>query len=129
MRLWGLTNGNFSQEGNRGRVLGELTIWCSDWTNGKDEISPWPTLAEMKWEGDDRAKTNVGRFPPLPREKGPVSLSWNQLPVVEQYPLDQVCKIPTMEDVYLPVDPDIEPEKEFLWSEELDEAISASLDD
>jgi hypothetical protein len=29
---------------------------------------------------------------------------WNQLPAIEQYSMDQVCKIPTMENVYLPVD-------------------------
>jgi len=53
---WGIL-GNFNQEGNLGRILGEQTIWCDDWLEGKDEVAPWPSLAEMKWEGDDRAKT------------------------------------------------------------------------
>ncbi|USP80996.1 uncharacterized protein yc1106_08270 [Curvularia clavata] len=119
LRRCGL-NGNFKEVGNFGRVLGEPTIWCRDWQNGKDEVTPWPSVAEMRWEGDDRAKTGVGRFLPLPREEGPPGLTWSQLPVVEQYPMDEVCKIPTMEDVYLPVDYYIEPEYEYLWSKELE---------
>ncbi|KAL1792390.1 hypothetical protein ACET3X_008897 [Alternaria dauci] len=120
--------GNFEDVGNYGRALGEQTIWCNDWQNGKDEIAPWPSMAEMKWEGDDRAKTGVGRFLPLPREEGPPGLMWNQLPVIEQYPIDQVCKIPTMEDVYLPVDYDIEEDHEYLWSKELEKDIDAFLE-
>ncbi|KAL6710860.1 hypothetical protein ACN47E_007917 [Coniothyrium glycines] len=128
LRKLGL-DGNFDMKGNFGRALGEKTIWCKDWMTGKDEIAPWPTMAEMKWEGDDRAKTGVGRFLPLPREQGPPSLPWNQLPVVEQYAIDQICKVPTMEDVYLPVDDVIESDKEYLWSHELDQEIEASLDE
>ncbi|KAE8848123.1 hypothetical protein PTNB73_01965 [Pyrenophora teres f. teres] len=120
--------GNFDELGNLGRALGMPTIWCKDWMNGKDEVSPWPSIAEMKWEGDDRAKTGVGRFLPLPREEGPPGLLWNQLPVVEQYPMDQVCKIPTMEDVYLPVDWDIEEDHEYLWSKDLEQAMDAFLE-
>jgi hypothetical protein len=37
-------------------------------------------------------------------------LPWNQLPCVDQYPIDQVARIPAMEDVYLPVDDQIEGE-------------------
>jgi hypothetical protein len=127
LNKWGIS-GNFDQHGNLSRVLGEQTIWCQDWRNGKDEIAPWPSIAELKWEGDDRAKTGVGRFPPLPREEGPPGLPWNQLPCVEQYPIDQVARIPTMEDVYLPVDDQIEEDHEYLWSKELEEAIDAFLD-
>ncbi|KAH7090728.1 hypothetical protein FB567DRAFT_298892 [Paraphoma chrysanthemicola] len=127
LNKWGLL-GNFDQQGNFGRVLGEPTIWCRDWENGKDEIAPWPSLAEMKWEGDDRAKTGVGRFLPLPREEGPPGLAWNQLPCVEQYPIDQVARIPTMEDVYLPVDDQIEEEMEYLWSKDLEKAMDDDMD-
>lgn len=127
MEKWGVY-GNFDRTGNLGRVLGERTIWCDDWLNGKDEIAPWPCIAELKWEGDDRAKTGVGRFFPLPREEGPPGLSWNQLPVVDQYPMDQVALIPTMEDVYLPVDAQIEEEKEYLWSKDLQDAMDDFLD-
>lgn len=127
LNKWGLF-GNFDQHGNLSRVLGEQTIWCHDWQNGKDEIAPWPSMAELKWEGDDRAKTGVGRFPPLPREEGPAGLPWNQLPCVEQYPIDQVARIPTMEDVYLPIDDQIEEDHEYLWSKDLEEAMGAFLD-
>lgn len=127
LHRWGIF-GNFEQYGNLGRVLGEQTIWCHDWTRGKDEIAPWPSLAELKWEGDDRAKTGVGRFLPLPREEAPPGLAWNQLPIVEQYPMDQVARIPTMEDVYLPVDDQIEEQMEYLWSQELGDAIDKFLD-
>ena len=126
LRRCGL-DGNYKQVGNFGRVLGEQTIWCHDWENGKDEVAPWPSAAEMKWEGDDRAKTGVGRFLPLPREDGPPGLMWNQLPAIEQYPIDQVCKIPTMEDVYLPVDYHIEPDHEYLWSKDLEQEMDALL--
>ncbi|RAR00533.1 hypothetical protein DDE82_004535 [Stemphylium lycopersici] len=127
LRRCGL-DGNYKQVGNSGRVLGEQTIWCQDWENGKDEVAPWPSAAEMKWEGDDRAKTGVGRFLPLPREDGPPGLMWNQLPAIEQYPIDQVCKIPTMEDVYLPVDYHIEPDHEYLWSKALEQEMDALLE-
>ncbi|KAF2036207.1 hypothetical protein EK21DRAFT_96171 [Setomelanomma holmii] len=125
---WGL-HGNFDQRGNLGRVLGEPTIWCRDWLNGKDETAPWPSLAEMKWEGDDRAKTGVGRFLPLPREEGPPGLAWNQLPCIEQYPIDQVARIPTMEDIYLPVDDQIEEKREYLWSKDLEKAMDEFMDE
>ena len=127
MRRCGLS-GNYDQIGNHSRALGEKTIWCADWENGKDEIAPWPCLAEMKWEGDDRAKTGVGRFPPLPREQGPVSLPWNQLQAVEQYPLDQIARIPTMEDVYLPVDEIDDEVKYDLLNKDLEDAMDAYLE-
>ncbi|UPX16037.1 uncharacterized protein EKO05_0006462 [Ascochyta rabiei] len=127
MRRCGL-KGNFDQTGNHGRILGEKTIWCEDWQNGKDEIAPWPCLAELKWEGDDRAKTGVGRYPPLPREQGPVGLPWNQLQAVEQYPLDQIACIPTMEDVYLPVDEIGEEVKYSLLNKNLEDAMDAYLE-
>lgn len=120
--------GNFDQTGNYSRILGEQTIWCQDWQNGKDEIAPWPCMAEMRWEGDDRAKTGVGRFPPLPREQGPVGISWSQLQVVEQYPLDQIARIPTMEDVYLPVDKIDDEVKYNLLNKDLEDAMDAYLE-
>jgi hypothetical protein len=127
LNKWGLF-GNFNEQGNMSRVLGEPTIWCRDWETGKDDIAPWPSTAELKWEGDDRAKTGVGRYPPLPREQGPPGLPWNQLPCVEQFPIDQVARIPTMEDVYLPVDDQIEEEMAYLWSRNLEEAMDDFLD-
>lgn len=127
MRRCGL-QGNFEQIGNYGRALGSRTIWCKDWQNGKDEIAPWPCLAELRWEGDDRAKTGVGRFPPLPREQGPPGLSWNQLQAVEQYAIDQIARIPTMEDVFLPVDEIDDEVKYDLLNKDLEVAMEAHLE-
>ncbi|OSS50412.1 hypothetical protein B5807_05182 [Epicoccum nigrum] len=120
--------GNFNQKGNRGQALGENTIWCVDWQNGKEDIAPWPCLAEMKWEGDDRAKTKVGRFLPLPREEVPFGLAWSQMQVIEQYPLDQVARIPSMEDIYLPVDEIDDEVKYDLINKDLEDAINAYLE-
>lgn len=119
---------NLNHDGNLSLVLGEKTIWCENWQDGKEDISPWPTLAEMKWEGDDRAKTNVGRFLPLPREMGAPGITWSQLQVVEQYPLDQVAKIPTMEDIYLPVDEIGDEVKYDLITKDLADAMDAMLE-
>lgn len=94
---------------NRGTVLCQQTIWCSKWDPKKDR-SPWPSNAEMKWEGDDRAKTSVGRFLPLPREPGNATVAWHHLHALPQYELDEVRKIPTLEDILLPVD-EIDDEK------------------
>ncbi|KAL1606696.1 hypothetical protein SLS60_004103 [Paraconiothyrium brasiliense] len=122
-----MPNANLSMTGNTSRVLGMKTIWCSDWMNGKDEISPWPSLAEMKWEGDDRAKTACGRFLPLPREPGAPTIPWGQLQVIEQYTLDQVQCIPTMEDVYLPVDEIEEEDIPKCLNQDLLDALDESL--
>ncbi|KAH7117038.1 hypothetical protein B0J11DRAFT_443216 [Dendryphion nanum] len=119
---------NLHTEGNASLVLGEKTIWCHDWENGKEEVAEWPTYAEMKWEGDDRAKTAVGRFLPLPREMGAPGIIWSQLQVVDQYPLDQVCRIPTMEDVYAPVDEIEDDVKYYLVSHDLEDAIDEFLE-
>ncbi|KAF3046796.1 hypothetical protein E8E11_002346 [Didymella keratinophila] len=127
MRRCGL-QGNFEQVGNHGLALGAKTIWCKDWKNGKDDIAPWPCMAELKWEGDDRAKTGVGRYPPLPREQGPPGIPWNQLQAIEQYPVDQIARIPTMEDVYLPVDEIDDEVKYDLLNKDLEEAMDTYLE-
>lgn len=114
--------------GNRGLVLGEQTIWCENWQDGKDDIAPWPDHAEAKWEGDDRAKTGVGRFLPLPREPGAPGIQWGQLQVIEQYPMDQVARIPTMEDIYLPVDEIDDEVKYDLITKDLEDAMDAYLE-
>ncbi|KAF3008984.1 hypothetical protein E8E13_011526 [Curvularia kusanoi] len=135
LQLSGLYH-NANQTGNYSLVLGERTIWCKDWQNGKEEIAPWPSPEEMKWEGDDRAKTNVGRYLPLPREQDwtiytrldKVQNSWSTLQVVEQYPLDQVARIPSLEDVYYPVDEIDDSVKYDLLTKDLLDAMDAYLE-
>lgn len=112
---------------NYGYVLGERTIWCQDWMNGKEEISLWPCTGEMRWEGEQRAQTGTGRFLPLPREPNVFNWPWYQLKAIEQYPLDRVCRVPTMEDVYLPVDEIDDSLKYRFIDKELEEAIEASV--
>jgi hypothetical protein len=119
---------NLSMEGNKSRVLGQKTIWCHEWMNGKDDFAPWPTMAEMKWEGDDRAKTGVGRFPPIPREVGAPGIAWNQLQAVEVYPIDQVWRIPQLDDILLPVDEIDEETKPNLLNSDLEIAMDEYLE-
>ncbi|KAI9852087.1 MAG: hypothetical protein M1838_001884 [Thelocarpon superellum] len=84
---------------NRGAVLSMETIWCESSGPSGKVWAPWPSLQEMKWEGEDRAKTNVRRFPPLPREPGNATVAWHQLRAVATLEFDQVRKVPTAEDV------------------------------
>jgi hypothetical protein len=119
---------NLNMEGNTSRVLGLKTIWCVEWMNGKDEFAPWPSMAEMKWEGDDRAKTGVGRFPAIPREVGAPGISWNQLQAVEVYPLDQVWRVPQLDDILLPVDEIAEDTKQSLINLDLEVAMDEHLE-
>jgi hypothetical protein len=116
-------------EGSLAAVLGVKTIWCMNWMEGKEEVAPWPSFAELKWEGDDRAKTSVGRFLPLPREMGAPGITWAQLQVVEQYELDQVARIPDMEDVYLPVDEIDDEVKYDLITRDLEEAMEQAMEE
>ncbi|OCK79654.1 hypothetical protein K432DRAFT_405393 [Lepidopterella palustris CBS 459.81] len=88
---------------NRGAVLCQQTIWCLKWDMKADK-APWPSLSELKWEGDDRAKTSVGRYLPLPREPGNATVAWHHLRVLQAFDFDEVRKVPTLEDILLPVD-------------------------
>lgn len=122
-----IPNNNYFMEPGRSRVLNYKTIWCEGWEVEKEEVAPWPTHAELKWEGDDRAKTGVGRYPPLPRENGAAGIPWNQLQALEQHPLDCVGRIPTMEDVYLPVDEIDDDVKYNLITKDLEDAMDKYL--
>lgn len=87
----------------RGAILCQKTIWCAGFRQ-KEELAPWPSNQEMRWEGDDRAKTGVGRFLPIPREQGSAAVAWHNLRALEPFEFDIVRKIPTLEDILLPVD-------------------------
>ncbi|KAI9795858.1 MAG: hypothetical protein M1825_001072 [Sarcosagium campestre] len=89
--------GNKTFTGNRGWTLSEETIWCPGQSTGR-KVANWPSLQEMKWEGDDRARTNVRRFPPIPREPGNETVAWHQLQALRPYSFDEVRKVPTRED-------------------------------
>ncbi|KAK8174257.1 hypothetical protein IWX90DRAFT_485134 [Phyllosticta citrichinensis] len=109
-----------------GAVFGLPTIWCPDWKTPDRRVASWPTLSEMKWEGDDRARTGVKRFLPLPREPTNGAVPWNHLPVVHQQPLDQVWKIPTELDILYPmhqIDEEAERDRHRLLPSDLIDAI------
>lgn len=79
--------------------------WPSDIVEVRAEPD-WPCAQEFKYEGDDRIKTDLrhGRFLPVPRIPGNDTVTWQQLPFADQWPLDQVhCgsnfKKPDVEDV------------------------------
>lgn len=90
-------------KGNYSAVLCQQTIFCPNW-HLKKERAPWPSIQELKWEGDDRASTKVGRFLPLPRQPDNPTVAWHHLRVLKQFYFDQVRLVPTMEDIFLPVD-------------------------
>ncbi|KAI9804683.1 MAG: hypothetical protein M1833_006758 [Piccolia ochrophora] len=85
--------------GDRGTVLSQQTIWTPCATASQSKGAAWPSMQEMKWEGDDRAKTGVRRFPPIPREPGNETVAWHQLRAQKANDLDQVRKVPTREDI------------------------------
>ena len=93
-------------EDGRSTVLARPTIWRKSLTPTvpNRHVAAWPNSTECKWEGDDRARSGVGRYLPLPRAGGNDTVAWHQRPMLEPLPFDAVRKVPTMEDVYNPVD-------------------------
>lgn len=79
-------------EDNRSAVLAMPSIWSSYFQDTPDRpYAPWPDRDELRYEGDDRAKTNVGRFLPLPRRPGNETVTWKareQLMILS--PLDSI---------------------------------------
>ncbi|KAH7061476.1 hypothetical protein B0J12DRAFT_695621 [Macrophomina phaseolina] len=86
-----------------GAVLCHHTLWCADYKTDWRRLAPWPSIAEQKWEGEDRARTKVGRYFPLPREPSNGSVPWNYLPMITSSPFDQIWKIPSELDILYPM--------------------------
>lgn len=64
-------------EDNRSTVLAMPSVWAPYFKATPERPdAPWPNLDELRYEGDDRAKTNVGRFLPLPRRPGNETVTW-----------------------------------------------------
>ncbi|KAI9681268.1 MAG: hypothetical protein M1817_002550 [Caeruleum heppii] len=80
--------------GGKSAILSEDTIWCQEPSTDVRVPAPWPSQAEMKWEGDDRAATGVGRFLGLPRDHGNGTVAWHMLPIIQSHAFDQVRKLP-----------------------------------
>jgi hypothetical protein len=74
-------------------VLARSTIWNAWDIPIYKPSAAWPKHQEMKWEGDDRKVTGVGRFLPLPREPGNETVAWHHLRIVPTYELDKVRRL------------------------------------
>jgi hypothetical protein len=77
---------------NRSTVLSNETIWAP-WSlpTDKHPEALWPDRTEFQYEGDDRAKSAVGRFLPLPRKPGNETVNWKAREQLQPYrPLDHV---------------------------------------
>lgn len=98
----------------RGYVLSERTIWCPAPSVPWRQQPAWPCKSEMEWEGDQRVATENGRFgryPPLPRvDPNNESVAWHLKPRLRSHPFDEPWLVPTMEDIYCPVDQIDDPE-------------------
>ncbi|KAF2090039.1 hypothetical protein K490DRAFT_62912 [Saccharata proteae CBS 121410] len=115
----------------QGAVLCHYTIWCEEYDPWHTRAL-WPEPAEMRWEGDDRARTNVGRFLPLPREATSASIQWGHRRLVPQFEFDAIWKVPNMEDVLYPMEQiseEIENDKHDLLPNDLIEALDCEDDD
>jgi len=99
-----------------GYVLCKPTIFCPTWFM-PDPTEPdpakqkpqadWPCAAEMKWEGEDRARTNFGRQLPLPRMPASANngtVAWHMKNAIKSHKFDYFPRVPTGEDIYCPVD-------------------------
>ncbi|MCJ1297440.1 hypothetical protein MMC08_000226 [Hypocenomyce scalaris] len=81
---------------NRGAVLAVETIWCVRYQPTEIRPSaPWPSMEEMKEEGDERNTSGYKRFPALPRVPGNETVVWKQKAMIDSYPLDRVWELPT----------------------------------
>ena len=68
-------------------------FWQQQHRHRRRHVAEWPTFGEQKWEGDDRARTGFGRFPPLPRV--PLAgVAWYQRPLIVVAEFDLVRKVP-----------------------------------
>lgn len=87
---------------NHASVLSLPTIFTPSWRSEKDFEAPWPSIAEMQHEGDERIATDKEhrRFLPVPRFPCGlrIDLSFGQIDFLPQYDLDSVHRIPEAGD-------------------------------
>ncbi|KAF4313506.1 hypothetical protein GTA08_BOTSDO00316 [Botryosphaeria dothidea] len=115
-----------------GAVLCFHTLWCSDYKTDWRKLAPWPSIAEQKWEGEDRARTKVGRYFPLPRQPSNGSVPWNYLPMITSSPFDQIWKVPSELDILYPMDQvtaETEQDKHMLLNQDILDAIDLGSND
>lgn len=111
---------------HRGAVLAMPTIWCKQPEVAGRATAGWPCQQELKWEGDERAKNDFGRFFPLPREPGNQTVAWHHLRVIQPHHFDRVRPVPTAEDIAWAANVDQEPRWDLVLSSTWD-AIEEEL--
>ena len=74
----------------RSTVLAHDTIWAPKSARAEKPQAAWPLQQEMKFEGDDRMRTDKlhRRFLPLPRQPANETVSWSQVPMVRFHEWD-----------------------------------------
>lgn len=82
-----------------GGVLAMPTVWSTGPQEGGRRTAGWPGQQELKWDGDDRAKSNYHRFPPVPRELGNGTVAWHHMRALPTHEFDRVWPVPTAEDI------------------------------
>lgn len=89
--------------GHYSPVLCVETLFCPKFEEGKQNIAPWPSKAEMKYEGDDRISTDVihGRVLGAPRVEGNETVNWQMRAIIEQYAMDEFIYPPPDEVVIM----------------------------
>ncbi len=94
-------------KGNRSAILAQETMWCQEWyVPERWGGTLWPGVQERRFEGEQRASSGYSRYPCLVRDwqHGNTSLHFECVKLLSWFDLDKVRTIPSLEDVYLPVD-------------------------
>ncbi len=84
-------------------VLYQDTVFCPQLERAKEHISPWPSQAEMKYEGDDRISTDRShsRFPGFPRKAGNETVNWQLLEMIKSFSFDDFLRVPNEVDIFM----------------------------
>ena len=114
-------------------VLAQPTMWSHEYEpSAAKPQAPWPTLEEMKEEGDEMATSEYGRFLGLPRVPANETVVWKQRHFLPQYPFDEVWRQPdarTYEDARRRSSPEEMTEMEALLGKELVDALDCKVCD
>lgn len=117
----------------RSAVLAQPTIWSRQYVPTEEKPqAPWPTIEEMREEGDERATSEFGRFPGVPRMPGNETVAWRARVQLPQYPMDEVWRSPckeTYEAARRESPPEEMEEMEALLGKELVDALDCKACD
>lgn len=89
---------------NHGAVLLHPTVFVPTYHKSRipETVADWPSLAEMKYEGDERVSTERihARFLPAPRVRGNGTVNWQQRTIVVPLVFDYFYTSSREEDVW-----------------------------